>query len=596
MFPHDRYKLSHTSRSLHFILFLWLIVIAAPEVTSTPLPAPTLLKPIDGSTTSSRKPPFDWFNVYGASEYDLQIDNQADFSSPVVDVTLTTSDYIPGENLMADTYYWRVRARSDTDSSSWSVPYSFSIYTPEPNLFSPLNGSELYDRTPSFEWNDVTNATGYDFQLSEYSDLSSPIADLTLSISGYNQPTNLAVGTYYWRVRTQINSDLSNWTSIWHFSIVIQAPMLISPFNNTRITNRTPTFDWSNTMGATSYDLQISEQSDFSTLLYDVSTVTSNYALTTELPLGTYYWRVRAWVDADVTVWTAPFSFIVVTIAPTPWFPGNYSTTGDRTPRFDWSAPVGASSYDLEVATDSEFSNVVIYVTTTASEYTPTVDMELGLYYWHVRIHSDTEPYSWSNTYQFTIVAEPQLVSFALNNGARETSVQTVTLDNTVTGTPTQYLASEDVSFTGAVWASYSQAPSFILSADAGVKTVYFKVRNEAGESNVKQDYITYNPPTRVGNGDSETLPQNFTMRCYPNPFYDYAEIVYYLPRPAPAQIGIYDLLGRCMRTLPSVRSVGEHTIVWDGTDESGNRLPAGVYYLFVNHNRKTALRIVKLR
>jgi hypothetical protein len=75
----------------------------------------------------------------------------------------------------------------------------------------------------------------------------------------------------------------------------------------------------------------------------------------------------------------------------------------------------------------------------------------------------------------------PAVTSFAINNGASSTTNQTVTLNNSATGNPTQYQASESSSYSGASWLSYSTAPTFTLSAGTGTKTVYFRVRNSAG-------------------------------------------------------------------------------------------------------------------
>lgn len=72
------------------------------------------------------------------------------------------------------------------------------------------------------------------------------------------------------------------------------------------------------------------------------------------------------------------------------------------------------------------------------------------------------------------------LSRFAMNNGAAVTKTLSVTLDNSVTGQPTQYRASESPDFNGAEWENYKNAPAFTLSAGVGKKTVYFQVRRYA--------------------------------------------------------------------------------------------------------------------
>jgi formylglycine-generating enzyme required for sulfatase activity len=89
----------------------------------------------------------------------------------------------------------------------------------------------------------------------------------------------------------------------------------------------------------------------------------------------------------------------------------------------------------------------------------------------------------------------PEVSSFGINNGAAESDSTSVTLNNACTGDPTHYMASESSDFSGASWQTYATAPTFTLSAGNGTKTLYFKVKNAAGESVVKSDTITLAEP-----------------------------------------------------------------------------------------------------
>ena len=73
-----------------------------------PPPAPELKKPKDGSSTHKLK--FQWKKVKGAVEYQIQVDNNADFSSPEIDATSLKNKYKPATMPFGD-FYWRVRAR-----------------------------------------------------------------------------------------------------------------------------------------------------------------------------------------------------------------------------------------------------------------------------------------------------------------------------------------------------------------------------------------------------------------------------------------------------------------------------------------------------
>jgi hypothetical protein len=111
----------------------------------------------------------------------------------------------------------------------------------------------------------------------------------------------------------------------------------------------------------------------------------------------------------------------------------------------------------------------------------------------------------------------PTVTSFSINGGATSTTKRIVTLNNSATESPTYYMASESSSFNGATWQTYSTAPSFTLSSSAGTKTVYFKVKNDTGESAVVSDTIRLNSkPTvtifAINNGISSTRSRTVTL------------------------------------------------------------------------------------
>ena len=97
-----------------------------------------------------------------------------------------------------------------------------------------------------------------------------------------------------------------------------------------------------------------------------------------------------------------------------------------------------------------------------------------------------------SDTITLNEVSTPVVSSFTINSSAASTANRNVILNNSCSGGPAYYMASESSAFTGAVWLSYGSAPAFkIASGGNGTKTVYFKVKNAAGvQSAVKSDTI----------------------------------------------------------------------------------------------------------
>jgi subtilase family serine protease len=96
------------------------------------------------------------------------------------------------------------------------------------------------------------------------------------------------------------------------------------------------------------------------------------------------------------------------------------------------------------------------------------------------------------------LIVKPTVTSFLIDNGAGTTASRTVTLNNTATGSPTYYMASQSSTFNGAAWKPYAAAPAFTLSLGNGTKTVYFKVKNAAGASTVVSATITLAIPAEL--------------------------------------------------------------------------------------------------
>jgi hypothetical protein len=76
-------------------------------------------------------------------------------------------------------------------------------------------------------------------------------------------------------------------------------------------------------------------------------------------------------------------------------------------------------------------------------------------------------------------------------------------------------------------------------------------------------------------------VPRRFRLaQNYPNPFNPSTTIEYHLPRPAETSLEVFNLLGRPVMTIRLGRqSPGRHSIEWSGCDQTGRRVPSGVYF-----------------
>jgi len=89
-------------------------------------------------------------------------------------------------------------------------------------------------------------------------------------------------------------------------------------------------------------------------------------------------------------------------------------------------------------------------------------------------------------------------------------------------------------------------------------------------------------PPTGPGTGtDDSAVFVNRLDHARPNPFNPATTIAYSLAGRSHVTIRVYDLAGRIVRTLVDWEAdPGEHTVVWDGTTDSGERAASGVYFV----------------
>jgi len=95
------------------------------------------------------------------------------------------------------------------------------------------------------------------------------------------------------------------------------------------------------------------------------------------------------------------------------------------------------------------------------------------------------------------------------------------------------------------------------------------------------------------GNPTGGQLPEGYALvQNYPNPFNPSTMIAYRLPVRAEVDISVFNVLGQSVRTLVhSTMSAGPHTVVWDGTDDRGDRQPSGVYFYRARLGNQTTSR-----
>ena len=88
------------------------------------------------------------------------------------------------------------------------------------------------------------------------------------------------------------------------------------------------------------------------------------------------------------------------------------------------------------------------------------------------------------------------------------------------------------------------------------------------------------------------------SLRCYPNPGRSPITIAYYLAETVEVNIRVYNILGQEVRTLNiGNQSAGHRSIHWDGCDNKGRQLSAGVYFCRIQPSvNEGSTKIILLR
>jgi hypothetical protein len=255
---------------------------------------------------------------------------------------------------------------------------------------------------------------------------SNTFASLALSrgTSTLNTSWSASPGSYYWRVSAYSGSLQGPWSSVWSFTIPVPPPpppvvTLQSPANSSTASSPV-TFQWLPVSGATYYQVQASTTSSFSVLsYYSGAAGTSN--TWSNVPPGTYYWRVTYYIGTTQGPWSAVWSFTIPVTppsAPTLLTPSNGSTQSSSV-AFSWQPVSEATYYQIEVSQTSGFTTLVLDNGTTSTSVTASGGLP-GTYYWRVSAYNGLLQGPWSAIWSFVIPQPPlnQVILTAPANGS----------------------------------------------------------------------------------------------------------------------------------------------------------------------------------
>ena len=178
----------------------------------------------------------------------------------------------------------------------------------------------------------------------------------------------------------------------------LAVPVLLAPTDNltTTVVNFSPLgipeFKWKSVSGATSYRLQVSSDTAFTTTIINFTTPNTTYTPTSAggFSDGTWYWRVRVESPDPVgeygNIWSFTKRWAALDNKPTLISPANLTTIDfyDQ-PVFSWSPVTGAARYKLQIYSSSGGWSTLDYsATTLLTTHQPNVKLANSTYFWRV--------------------------------------------------------------------------------------------------------------------------------------------------------------------------------------------------------------------
>ncbi len=133
-------------------------------------------------------------------------------------------------------------------------------------------------------------------------------------------------------------------------------------------------------------------------------------------------------------------------------------------------------------------------------------------------------------------------------------------------------------------WGSNSISPAYHPTNDGG-RVMFMELQ------------ITF-PISSAGDDNTTTPVTTLLNQNYPNPFNPETTISFTMPSNGKASLSVYNVKGQLVKTLVNGDlSVGNHSVVWNGTDNSGSAVSSGVYYYKLtsgNHTESRKMVLVK--
>ena len=369
---------------------------------------PTLVYPANNATKISTNPRLRWNVANGATSYNIVVWKDSINTTPIVNTVVPDTTFLL-QNLYGETnYFWQVQGLNPSYQSEWSEIRKFTtkIIFWGPVVQDTITVGTITTATASYPFYTfyMDSRTQTIMLASELGSLTGTITSIAYNVASVGAPpmngftvkmkntTATAVGTDFDNVGLTTvyynNGEVVSATG-WKY-IQLQTPFTYDPtknllidicFDNTSYTSNSTVYSHT-----TATNLTLHRHADLSSGNGCVDLSSSNSG-------GLYTNRPTTRIIGYADGWLSPKQLV----------PQNNAVNVEITPAsFVWGSLEDASSYQIQVATDTSFNNLVINATTADTTYNATNLSYITTYYWRVRginIHQNS---IWSSTRKFT--------------------------------------------------------------------------------------------------------------------------------------------------------------------------------------------------
>ncbi|MCX7879997.1 MAG: aryl-sulfate sulfotransferase [Ignavibacteria bacterium] len=192
-------------------------------------------------------------------------------------------------------------------------------------------------------------------------------------------------------------------------SITVGIPKPLLPENKS-INNLVPTrFIWNSYIYGEKYDLQISTDSLFTNIIYNIQNISDTAFTIPDLANGkTFYWRIRSKRENCNSAWSATQSFTTIYEKVELFSPENNVRHQLLNIPFSWQSNNNAKGYQFQLAYDSVFHLIVIDTIVYNAGINVSNLAYFTEYYWRVRLIRDKHFGIWSEVRTFqTMLSAP---------------------------------------------------------------------------------------------------------------------------------------------------------------------------------------------